>query len=648
MPIVAAAEGAHFLPTFAHDSFSPSKDDAPLSPDAPLIVPPPGQILRRSARTKIRKAGLVGDGNGHRFGPSRRVRSVSGTGSETAGDSDRESGGDLSVEGIDASSVDGYTAEAVETEVELEPSSPRLSSGSDESGDLIIHIETVDEVILPIAIPLPPSPVEATPASLIQGTIVPIISTPPTETTAISSTILSPFPVATILTPTASPPTLDSSPQISSPVPIRPQLVAAPSIVSSSKVKDGKEKKSGWARLGLSRAVTEEDSKKKGKGKEVEKLIEVVEATRRSQPSTISVDHSSERRTSNSSEKESSFFGGLFSKKKMENDSHSNPTASPATNQAQLLPVPPLPTASGMMGPNGRYTNFYRLPIHVERAVYRLSHIKLANPRRPLYEQVLISNLMFWYLSIINKPTIVNTPPSTNLPIRERQPQPNNVGHERASEEKVSVKEKRPGLSKGGAANGRQPGRPAEQPIKQTKYDEQTQQINQEYPQNPQFSQPTSSKISNLPQSQLESQQYALNSRNQHNQLHSRSVSAPNSNSNDSSRAPDRTSAPADYYRASRTSPTFDRRSPSPPPVPITHRDKSGFEVKSRATSNSMHKNRTKSSEGQERMDGGSRRENARPVNQEDNSYDDLLEAYSSSSSSTFERRSDWKLGGGN
>lgn len=42
-----------------------------------------------------------------------------------------------------------------------------------------------------------------------------------------------------------------------------------------------------------------------------------------------------------------------------------------------------------------------RLPLHVERAIYKLSHVKLANPRRPLHEQVLISNQMFWYLSII-------------------------------------------------------------------------------------------------------------------------------------------------------------------------------------------------------------------------------------------------------
>ncbi|KAI9276806.1 hypothetical protein BDA99DRAFT_494188 [Phascolomyces articulosus] len=49
-----------------------------------------------------------------------------------------------------------------------------------------------------------------------------------------------------------------------------------------------------------------------------------------------------------------------------------------------------------------QYIHSYRLPIHVERAVYRLSHMKLANPRRPLHQQVVISNFMFWYLSIIN------------------------------------------------------------------------------------------------------------------------------------------------------------------------------------------------------------------------------------------------------
>lgn len=47
--------------------------------------------------------------------------------------------------------------------------------------------------------------------------------------------------------------------------------------------------------------------------------------------------------------------------------------------------------------------NYSHYPIHIERAIYCLSHIKLANLCCALYEQVLISKLMFWYLGIINK-----------------------------------------------------------------------------------------------------------------------------------------------------------------------------------------------------------------------------------------------------
>ncbi|KAI9469048.1 MAG: hypothetical protein EXX96DRAFT_654660 [Benjaminiella poitrasii] len=58
-----------------------------------------------------------------------------------------------------------------------------------------------------------------------------------------------------------------------------------------------------------------------------------------------------------------------------------------------------------------------RLPLHVERAIYRLSHIKLANPRRPLHEQVLISNQMFWYLSVIASDNAVDPVNHDSTPI---------------------------------------------------------------------------------------------------------------------------------------------------------------------------------------------------------------------------------------
>ena len=44
----------------------------------------------------------------------------------------------------------------------------------------------------------------------------------------------------------------------------------------------------------------------------------------------------------------------------------------------------------------------HRLPITAERAIYRLSHIKLGNPKRPLREQVLLSNFMYAYLNLVD------------------------------------------------------------------------------------------------------------------------------------------------------------------------------------------------------------------------------------------------------
>lgn len=44
----------------------------------------------------------------------------------------------------------------------------------------------------------------------------------------------------------------------------------------------------------------------------------------------------------------------------------------------------------------------YRFPVHVERAIYRLSHLKLANPKRSLSEQVLLSNFMYAYLNLVD------------------------------------------------------------------------------------------------------------------------------------------------------------------------------------------------------------------------------------------------------
>lgn len=44
----------------------------------------------------------------------------------------------------------------------------------------------------------------------------------------------------------------------------------------------------------------------------------------------------------------------------------------------------------------------HRLGINVERAIYRLSHLKLSDPKRELRQQVLLSNFMYAYLNLVN------------------------------------------------------------------------------------------------------------------------------------------------------------------------------------------------------------------------------------------------------
>ncbi|ODQ82545.1 hypothetical protein BABINDRAFT_164320 [Babjeviella inositovora NRRL Y-12698] len=65
------------------------------------------------------------------------------------------------------------------------------------------------------------------------------------------------------------------------------------------------------------------------------------------------------------------------------------------TDSAFGFPLPP-PSQSTLIMLD------YRFPVHVERAIYRLSHLKLANPKRSLREQVLLSNFMYAYLNLVN------------------------------------------------------------------------------------------------------------------------------------------------------------------------------------------------------------------------------------------------------
>jgi hypothetical protein len=105
----------------------------------------------------------------------------------------------------------------------------------------------------------------------------------------------------------------------------------------------------------------------------------------------------SNRKTSSEGKKEkepgllSSIFGG--GKKKSEKEASYKKHASRG-----LSPDPP----PRILKPDIDY-NWTRFSILEERAIYRMAHIKLANPRRELYSQVLLSNFMYSYLAKVQQ-----------------------------------------------------------------------------------------------------------------------------------------------------------------------------------------------------------------------------------------------------
>jgi hypothetical protein len=89
----------------------------------------------------------------------------------------------------------------------------------------------------------------------------------------------------------------------------------------------------------------------------------------------------------------SSIFGG--SKKKGDKDSSNKRSGSSLRGLSPDVP-------QRRLQPDVDY-NWSRFSILEERAIYRMAHIKLANPRRELYSQVLLSNFMYSYLAKVQQ-----------------------------------------------------------------------------------------------------------------------------------------------------------------------------------------------------------------------------------------------------
>ncbi|KAF7969292.1 hypothetical protein HWV62_27765 [Athelia sp. TMB] len=459
--------------------------------DAPIIIPRPGQILRRAARTKIRKPGLPGDGGGHRFGASTRRSATTGaqapttltqrTSSDVSSSEHSEghlpsrkrtfSGESLSEEpesirpesySEDASFIFDSYIDALDN---LDDDESKAAASSPDSGLVTSPPEAIS-IELPVSPPIPTinTPSDSLPSVIPPAPPSPVIHQPQPQRVA----NLRP-PTSDVAARGSSPDSLRSAEGTNS----RSHSPASDSSHASPNGRKEKDKKSlfGFGSKGAKKTSNKEKEQRAESEREEEKKRE--------------------------KEKESGFFGSLFGGKKKQEDGaqagHSTGTtvsSVAAGKNARSLVSPVSPQFAGIGGSYARY------PIHVERAIYRLSHIKLANPRRPLYEQVLISNLMFWYLGVINKTQAPTTPPAT----QGQQQQGNQAGSwdreqketedrhraekERAEKEKEREREReqKKETSRRGPLTKSAPGRrAAEMPVRGPQYEMQTRAIDQEY-----------------------------------------------------------------------------------------------------------------------------------------------------------------------
>ncbi|KAI1826694.1 hypothetical protein F4861DRAFT_41607 [Xylaria intraflava] len=100
----------------------------------------------------------------------------------------------------------------------------------------------------------------------------------------------------------------------------------------------------------------------------------------------------SSRKNGEQKKEKDSLFSSIFgSSKRKERD----PGGRKSHSQR---PLSPEPAPYRPLRPDTDYP-WTRFPILEERAIYRMAHIKLANPRRALHSQVLLSNFMYAYLA---------------------------------------------------------------------------------------------------------------------------------------------------------------------------------------------------------------------------------------------------------
>nr|CDI53552.1 conserved hypothetical protein [Melanopsichium pennsylvanicum 4] len=399
------------------DTIDAKPADPVEDPDAPIIVPKPGQILRRAARTKMRKAS--GDSTRGSLASRRRAprsstdvdaagapsegsrawelqqtdsedmeRRHSGHSELSSGADDDSSAGDsssrpVSTEATD-SIVDAYSRDSYHSDVSqrtsvtsvFDSANSNHNTPSGSTGQLEMQ-----------SLSPPHTPTQDSYATL-PTTQLDSDGTPQKRSDTHIQTPHSPARTNDSL----ETPRPDSKNQIK-PIPVLhvPPVPAQDQNGQEAGQRRDAQKHATSAKPQVAPIVTSQQP---------QRINQPPRHTHSPPPATGSKHKEKERKGAFGLSCSSSFLGALFGKKKG-HDEAAHPSAPRPASNSQLT-AGSLLERNEMYGKSGAY--FYsRYPIHIERAVYRLSHIKLANPRRPLYEQVLISNLMFWYLSVINR-----------------------------------------------------------------------------------------------------------------------------------------------------------------------------------------------------------------------------------------------------
>ncbi|KAM5452823.1 zillion different screens protein [Microsporum audouinii] len=98
-------------------------------------------------------------------------------------------------------------------------------------------------------------------------------------------------------------------------------------------------------------------------------------------------------------EKEPSLFSSIFGGSKKKSSSHDSHSRKHSRSRIRT-PSPDIKYYNLKADVDYNWTRF---SIMEERAIYRMAHLKLANPRRALYSQVLLSNFMYSYLAKVQQ-----------------------------------------------------------------------------------------------------------------------------------------------------------------------------------------------------------------------------------------------------